>query len=178
VPRSAGHYESFYVKACHPSGGLGVWIRYTVHKRPGAEAKGFVWFTLFDAEAGVIASKAEYPALSREQVSGSALCPAAGLLDFGTADVSVPLRSEEKRTARQGRVSSVPVVRPSVSTSGCDETLQGAVLQGVVGVVVAPQAPDDLAPGAAEDACGVGMARAAGAGAVVDVSRPRVVAAA
>jgi hypothetical protein len=51
VAASAGHYESFYLKACHPDGGLGLWIRYTVHKRPGAEAKGSLWFTLFDAEA-------------------------------------------------------------------------------------------------------------------------------
>lgn len=59
VPASAGHYESFYLKACHPDGGLGVWIRYTVHKRPGAPAKAFLWFTLFDAAAGVSASKVE-----------------------------------------------------------------------------------------------------------------------
>src|ERR1019366_4115716 len=68
--------------------------------------------------------------------------------------------------------------RPPVSTSGRDEALQGGVLVGVVGVVVAPEAPDDLAPGAAEDARGVGMAGAAGAGAVVDVRRPGAVAAA
>ena len=37
-PSSAGHYESFYLKACHPDEPLGVWIRYTVHKRPGARA--------------------------------------------------------------------------------------------------------------------------------------------
>ena len=49
---------------------------------------------------------------------------------------------------------------------------------GVVGVVVVPEAPDDLAPGAAEDACGVRVAGASGAGAVVDVGRPRVVTAA
>ena len=48
------------------------------------------------------------------------------------------------------------------------------VSRGVVGVVVAPQAPDDLAPGAAEDTCGVGVTSASRAGAVVDVSRPRV----
>jgi hypothetical protein len=48
--RKAGHYESFYLKACHPDGGLGVWIRYTVHKRPGAEPNGSLWFVLFDAE--------------------------------------------------------------------------------------------------------------------------------
>jgi hypothetical protein len=64
VPEAAGHYESFYLKACHPGGGLGVWIRYTVHKRPHGAPRGAVWFTLFDATAGVRASKSEV-ALSR-----------------------------------------------------------------------------------------------------------------
>jgi hypothetical protein len=59
VAREAGHYESFYVKACRPGGGLGVWIRHTVLKRPGEEPVGSVWFTLFDAAAGApVASKA------------------------------------------------------------------------------------------------------------------------
>jgi hypothetical protein len=52
VPAAAGHYESFYLKACHPAEPLGVWIRYTVHKRPGAQPAGSLWFTLFDASAG------------------------------------------------------------------------------------------------------------------------------
>ncbi|MBS1846152.1 MAG: hypothetical protein JST53_17195 [Actinobacteria bacterium] len=52
VAERAGHYESFYLKACAPGGGRGVWIRHTVHKRPGAEATGSIWFTLFDREAG------------------------------------------------------------------------------------------------------------------------------
>jgi hypothetical protein len=58
VPAAAGHYESFYLKACHPSRPLGVWIRYTVHKRPGETANGSLWFTLFDAsEPGPRAAK-------------------------------------------------------------------------------------------------------------------------
>ena len=48
VPAKAGHYESFYLKLCHPSEPLGAWIRYTVHKRPGEAAKGSLWFTLFE----------------------------------------------------------------------------------------------------------------------------------
>ena len=52
VAGGAGHYESFYLKACHPHEPLGVWIRYTVHKRPGAAPTGSLWFTLFDAAAG------------------------------------------------------------------------------------------------------------------------------
>jgi hypothetical protein len=63
VDAAKGHYESFYVKACHPDGGLGVWIRHTIHKKPGAEPSGSVWFVLFDAAAeGPIAAKATFPA--------------------------------------------------------------------------------------------------------------------
>ena len=49
VPAGAGHYESFYLKLCHPSEPLGAWIRYTVHRRPGAAPTGSLWFTLFEA---------------------------------------------------------------------------------------------------------------------------------
>jgi hypothetical protein len=47
----AGHYESYYLKANHPSEPLAVWIRYTVHKRRGHRPRGSLWFTLFDASA-------------------------------------------------------------------------------------------------------------------------------
>jgi hypothetical protein len=51
VAAKAGHYESFYVKACRPGGGQGIWIRHTVHKRPGAEPKASIWLVLFDRDA-------------------------------------------------------------------------------------------------------------------------------
>jgi hypothetical protein len=51
VPTDGGHYESFYLRAAHPSEPLGIWIRYTVHKRRGAEPTGSLWFTLFDGAA-------------------------------------------------------------------------------------------------------------------------------
>jgi len=55
-------YESFYLRAVHPEQPLGVWIRYTVEKRPGDRATGSLWFTLFDAErAGPRASKVTLP---------------------------------------------------------------------------------------------------------------------
>ena len=57
-PAGKGHYESFYLKACHPSEPLGIWIRYTVHKHSGQEPQGSLWFTLFDGTAdGPLASK-------------------------------------------------------------------------------------------------------------------------
>ncbi len=63
VPASAGYYESFYLKACHPDQPLGVWLRYTVHKRPAATPTGSLWLTLFDAAAdGPQARKLTQPA--------------------------------------------------------------------------------------------------------------------
>jgi hypothetical protein len=50
VPAKRGHYESFYLRACHPAEPLGVWIRHTVHKRPGAQPNASVWFTLWDPQ--------------------------------------------------------------------------------------------------------------------------------
>ena len=65
IPRAKGHYESFYIRACHPADPLGVWIRYTVHKRPDAAPKGSLWFVLFDGAAGgPVASKVTTEELS------------------------------------------------------------------------------------------------------------------
>jgi hypothetical protein len=47
-----GMYESFYLRAVSPREPLGVWIRYTVHKRPGHHPTGSVWCTLFDVAHG------------------------------------------------------------------------------------------------------------------------------
>jgi hypothetical protein len=63
VPEKAGHYESFYLKAARPGGGQALWIRHTVHKRPGEEPKGSIWFVLFDRSAdGPRATKVTVPA--------------------------------------------------------------------------------------------------------------------
>ena len=51
VATAAGHYESFYLKASHPTDPVSLWVRYTVHKRPGEAPRGSLWFTLFDARA-------------------------------------------------------------------------------------------------------------------------------
>jgi hypothetical protein len=63
VKAKAGHYESFYVKAARPGGGQALWIRHTVHKRPGAEPNASIWFVLFDRAAdGPRATKTTVPA--------------------------------------------------------------------------------------------------------------------
>ena len=47
APARAGMYESYYLRAVSPEGARGVWIRNTVHKRPGARPTGSVWCTVF-----------------------------------------------------------------------------------------------------------------------------------
>jgi hypothetical protein len=87
VSAKAGHYESFYVKACEPGGGRGVWIRHTVHKRPGAEPNGSIWFCFFDRSAdGPRATKVTVPA---EQLSA----PKDGWIRVGDAEIG-PGRAE------------------------------------------------------------------------------------
>src|SRR3954447_3229233 len=56
VARERGHYESFYLRASHPSEPLGVWIRHTVHKPSGGSPSGSGWFGLL-SEDGASASK-------------------------------------------------------------------------------------------------------------------------
>ena len=55
-----------------------------------------------------------------------------------------------------------------------EESLQGSCRVGVVGGVVLPAVPDDVEPGAGQDADGVGVVVAAGAGSVVEVGGPGV----
>lgn len=50
---------------------------------------------------------------------------------------------------------------------GRDDALECAVLLGVVGDFVLPAVPDDVEPGAGEDAGGVGVVVTAGSDAVV-----------
>jgi hypothetical protein len=52
VPERVGMYESFYMRAVSRDEPVGVWIRHTVHKAPGARPKGSVWCTVFDARNG------------------------------------------------------------------------------------------------------------------------------
>ncbi|HEX4483513.1 MAG TPA: hypothetical protein VH081_06965 [Solirubrobacteraceae bacterium] len=48
----SGIYESFYLRAVAPDRPLGVWIRNTVEKAPGAPARGAIWCTVFDGARG------------------------------------------------------------------------------------------------------------------------------
>jgi hypothetical protein len=58
-------YESWYLKASHPSEPLGVWIRYTTHHKPGEPERGSLWFTLFGPEPSAAKVTPGPEALSR-----------------------------------------------------------------------------------------------------------------
>ena len=86
VERDAGHYESFFIKAAHPAGGRGVWIRQTVHKRPGEEPVAAIWFTLFDADApGPRATKASFDATELSADAGTYIRIDGAVLEPGHA---------------------------------------------------------------------------------------------
>ena len=90
VAAKAGHYESFYVKACEPGGGRGIWIRHTVHKRPGAEPQGSIWFVFFDRDAPAPqATKVTVPAAGLATPPGSWIRVADAEIGPGRAEGSV-----------------------------------------------------------------------------------------
>ena len=106
VGPEAGHYESFYVKATRPGGGRAIWLRHTVHRAPGAELTGSLWFTLFDADASgpratkltVDASQVAAPIGSYIEVAGARFGPgaASGAIDTPELDVSWDLTFEDR----------------------------------------------------------------------------------
>jgi hypothetical protein len=90
VAVKAGHYESFYIKACEPGGGRGIWIRHTVHKRPGAEPNASIWFVFFDRQAaGPRATKVTVPASELSTPPGSWIRVGDAEIAPGAAEGSV-----------------------------------------------------------------------------------------
>jgi hypothetical protein len=105
IDDSAGHYESFFIRVARPDGGQAAWIRYTVHKRPGAEPTASLWLTFFDSEAEAPkATKATFPHADLSigdgeyiNVAGSALSPgrASGSLSAEPLGASWELTFED-----------------------------------------------------------------------------------
>jgi hypothetical protein len=70
----AGHYESFFQRANHPTRPLAFWIRYTIFSPEGDPHAGVgeLWAIVFDGESGIhVAVKREVPLFSSSR--GSAL---------------------------------------------------------------------------------------------------------
>lgn len=52
--RHGGHYESWFVRANHPSRPLALWIRYTIFAPVDGRAEGELWAIAFDGERDVV----------------------------------------------------------------------------------------------------------------------------
>ncbi|HEX2360348.1 MAG TPA: hypothetical protein VHH72_11095 [Solirubrobacterales bacterium] len=90
VKQQAGHYESFYLKLNRPGGGQAVWIRHTVHQRPGEPPTCALWFVYFDAEAAAPrATKRQFGAEQLDAPAHSYIRVADALLGDGRATGSV-----------------------------------------------------------------------------------------
>lgn len=103
--QKAGHYESFFQRANHPSRPLAFWIRYTLFSPDGRpeEALGELWAVYFDGETGQhVAVRSEVPfarcAFGRSdfsvRVADASLGPAAlkGSAASGASAISWDLR--------------------------------------------------------------------------------------
>jgi hypothetical protein len=90
VSAKNGHYESFYLKAARPGGGQALWIRHTVHKRPGAGPKGSIWFVFFDRDGPAPrATKVTVPATELSAPEGGWIRVAAAQIGPGAARGSI-----------------------------------------------------------------------------------------
>lgn len=134
VPAAAGHYESFYLKAADAASRRALWLRYTVHKRPGAEPVGSLWATLFDDD-GPHAAKITLPPdqlsaggaddlrigesrIGADGASGSIAGLASWELSFAGAEPPFPyLPRGWMYTAKLPRTKALSL-RPAVHVSG------------------------------------------------------------
>ncbi len=98
----AGMYESFYLRAVSPSEPVGLWIRYTVHKRAGYPPSGSLWCTVFDAARGapfmrkITAPRPRAPAGAWIEIDGQATFgPGGAEGSCGPAHWSLRFSSEE-----------------------------------------------------------------------------------
>ena len=99
----AGHYESWFQRANHPSRPLAFWIRYTIFcpaARP-ADAVGELWAIAFDGETGrIVAAKQEHP-LERCRFSAGGLDVRIGEAELSPSALSGEARSRGHRLAWQ-----------------------------------------------------------------------------
>jgi hypothetical protein len=132
----AGMYESFYLRAVSPEEPVGVWIRYTVHKRSGQAPQGSIWCTVFDAAKGAPFmhkhTTAELRAPSDgwiEVGSGSRLGP--GLAEGACGPARWSLRFQagapELRHLAQGWLYKAPLPRTKLTSPAPAATFVGTV---------------------------------------------------
>jgi hypothetical protein len=139
APVGRGMYESFYLRAVAPEEPVGVWIRYTVHKRPGLAPQGSLWCTVFDAERGApFMHKHTTPRLS---------APAGAWIQIGGADGAAETDQE--------RVSGASELEAGAG-AGAPDGEGGHLGPGAAEGVCGPDRGEGgrFGPGVAEGVCG------------------------
>jgi hypothetical protein len=90
--RGRGHYESYFLRAVHPTEPRGVWLRYTVTISPAGRPEGQLWFTLFDRDA-------PRPRAARvdagEATTGEGAWIRLGSSSFGAAEITGEARTTD-----------------------------------------------------------------------------------
>ena len=133
APRKAGMYESFYLRAVAPEEPVGVWVRYTVHKRPGEHPRGSVWCTVFDARKG----RPWMQKLTTEELSApgeACIAIASSRLGDGFAEgecggarwsLKVAARAPELRHLPSGWMYRAPLPRTKLTSPSPDVRFEG-----------------------------------------------------
>jgi hypothetical protein len=133
--RGMGMYESFYLRAVAPEEPVGVWLRYTVHKRPGQEPKGSVWCTVFDARGGrpwmhkLTGAELSVPAGGWIAVGDSQLGPGYAQGSCGGARWSLQIESGEPelRHLPAAWMYRARLPRTKLTSPAPDARLQGTI---------------------------------------------------
>ncbi len=145
TPLRRGMYESFYLRAVAPEEPLGLWVRYTVHKRPGHSPRGSVWCTFFDGtQRAPFQQKHTSDALSIPAdgwiaVEGSSLGPAGAEGACGEASWSLRIESPEAELRHLPRawMYRAPLPRTKLTSPAPAARFDGAF------TLAAPSSPSD-----------------------------------
>ena len=92
-----GGYESYYIRAVNPGARQALWLRHTIHKRPGEPARGSVWVVLFD-EPGPRATKQTFddPGIGPYlEIAGSRIAPGIVEGEIENASYALTWESDE-----------------------------------------------------------------------------------
>jgi hypothetical protein len=135
VAQRAGLYESFYLRAVSPTEPLGLWVRYTVHKRPGRSPRGSLWLTVFDgADARPFMHKLTteelaVPADGWIAVGGSELGPEHATGSCGEARWSLRIAAPERELRHLPRdwMYRAPVPRTKLTSPEPAAVFDGCV---------------------------------------------------
>jgi hypothetical protein len=143
TPGPGGLYESYFLKAADPAGDRALWIRWTTHRAPGADAEGTLWLSWFDRGR---VRQAQRPGLPIEGVAGGGLAlgtdaridPATATGALGAEDaiddadrapsrwsLATSPRDRPLRHLRPERLYRLPIPRTKLTSPYPDATVDG-----------------------------------------------------